>query len=191
MSELQKHHEQIREKLDDRPHLDAGLESALGAAIAGEMPEGEEGAQGADLVALAAGNERAAAVEGWRFAVMQAVPMIEAFIPEFKDKVTRDQWSEFGAALGEACVHYGLGIGEAFNHPLVKVLIAGFPIGIAGYQIKQARIAAAIQQTKQIPAARSAVSERAGDPPVQQTGSVASSPHPGVTVVAMTADKVA
>lgn len=169
---MDEYSEKISEKLALNPHLDAALETA----IAGEMPAaGEEpGAQEAQAAAL----ESNANIAGWKTAVVQVVPMVEAMIPEFRQLVKPAQWEAFGQALGETCDYYGFGIGEAFNHPLVKLAVAAFPIGYAGYQIKLAREAAA-QQAGSRPAAA----------PAPVRGEVASSSHPGVTVRTMTADQ--
>jgi hypothetical protein len=177
MSELQKNQDQMREKLALSPRLDEALKAAISQE---KQQEAESPAVVAQVTAEQ--QEKAANIEGWKLAVLQAVPMIEAIVPEFREMVTRDQWGEFGTALGEACEHYGLSVGEALSHPLFRLAVAALPIGIAGYQIKQARIAAAIAQSKAGRVQAVATPEQEQRP--MQTGAVAA----GVTVRQMTAD---
>ncbi|WP_151446744.1 hypothetical protein [Lacisediminimonas profundi] len=153
--------------------LNNDLANALSAAQASEqMDPGAAGAPG--MPQLGVDPAKAANIEGWKIAVMQAVPMIESFLPEFKARVTRDMWEAFGVALGEACDYYGLGLGEALNHPLVKLAMAAFPIGLAAIEIKKSRIQAAIEANRP-PAPPAAISTPA-------SAMAARSGHPAVTV---------
>jgi hypothetical protein len=170
--------------------LSSDLDAALRDATATETISTAPGALLTDPKAIAqlqADQAKAADIAGWREAVLHAVPMIESLMPEFKAKVTRDQWGAFGEALGAACVHYGLGIGAAFNHPLVQLAIVTFPIGKAMGEIKRDRIAAAVAQQRGVllPEMKPAAVKKGDGPELQTPGAMARSDHPGVSVRVM------
>lgn len=166
--------------------LSAELSAALGAVEAEEMQG--SGPMPKAPMQIMEDQQKAENIAGWKMAVVQIVPMVEAAIPELKGFVQRGQWEEFGQALGEAAHHYGLGIGDALSHPLVKLAAASFPIAVAGYKIKQARMADATGGKVQIIGAP-ARSEKVGAPERQNPGSVTQpQKHPGVTFTEMSAD---
>lgn len=195
---LDNHTEAMREQLA-RPDpganihqsgLSSDLDAALRDATASETISTAPGAPPTDPKALAqlqADQAKAADIAGWKEAVLHAVPMIESLMPEFKTKVTRDQWAAFGEALGAACVHYGLGIGAAFNHPLVQLAIVTFPIGKAMGEIKRDRIAAAVaaQRGVLLPELKPTAGKKGAGPELQTPGAVAKSDHPAVSVRVM------
>lgn len=166
--------------------LSAELSAALGAVVAEEMQAGGSGPKAP--MQIMEDQQKAANIEGWKMAVVQIVPMVEAGIPELRQFVQRGQWEEFGQALGEAAHHYGLGIGDALSHPLVKLAAASFPIAVAGYKIKQARMIDSNGGKVQfINAPRKP--EKVKEPEKQNPGSVTTPPqHPGVTFTEMGAD---
>lgn len=165
--------------------LSAELSAALGAVEAEEMQAAKSGPQAP--MQMMQDQEKAANIAGWKMAVVQVVPLVEAAIPEFKQFMQRGQWEEFGQALGEAAQHYGLGIGDALSHPLVKLAAASFPIAVAGYKIKQARIADATGGKVQFIGAPEKP-QKVAEPEKQNPGSVTVPQHPGVTLKEMSAD---
>jgi hypothetical protein len=181
MTTINQHAGDLQEKID-RVEPGSGMDPALAAAL--REATADEQQQGASTPEVLAQQQfvaqgKAANVEGWKVAVLQVVPMLEAVVPEFKTRVTVDQWGMFGEALGETADFYGLGIGDVFNHPLAKLAITSFPILIAAVQIKNERIAADKQQRLPTPAASTAPI-----PPTQTPGTVTSD-HPAVTVRVM------
>lgn len=180
----------INEKLD-KP-ISGDLDSLFNQAINDEK---SAGINSAGMAPPGIDQSKSANIAGWKVAVMQVVPMVEAMIPEMKSHVKAPQWDAFGQALGEVMDYYGIGLGDAFNHPLAKLAIAAFPIGAAAFQIKKERLALAVSQEKPKPKLEDSQEKKSDPiPPKQNPGSVTnpdvvSSEHPGVTVRNMDASQ--
>lgn len=108
------------------------------AAEAAQVEAGEVAASGvtADGVEVAAPVDPA---EEWKTATRMAAGMVLSLVPEIKPDWTDEKLDAFGEALGRCAQHYGWSVGEVVGHPLLALAIAGFPLAVPVWKLKQVK----------------------------------------------------